>query len=479
VKVGKQVGGDVAKILRDFGNIEMPIHGRLELGRFLKQRGLIDNGGIGLQAMVGYVLRRFLPKDDAIRIGNWEAFCQQETVSATDEMGIYAAKDVDASRQVFEKGSSHPLVGIPLENPNNGDPVTLLSPDQRKKIADGTFLSLDGETATISITDVLVPNAKTSTHSNAETLKTLSNGIIPFDLSIPLDLLRTRAPFEKPKVNLNPLQNLQPVTATTVVLDEDTTVDSVQDIDFSDENMVDLAVTGLLEDRSPTGEVDNESLNFGEIVLTEVDQAPVMTEADKTLHSRVLGDVFHLLKYPRISKTHSLYHDFAIAYSNAVLVRVKEPKENLKRAFVRLGLDFDDMLKSHRKSVLKCCPAVIPAGQIVASSAKEVFQAYGPRKCSKTGLPLFNKTVWKQVAAQYKALKNGLYSDPPDVQLYREMGIHKTWGVPMYHTGRGTNSNEGTGHSSLVHTFNSFNCGPMFFCSILWQYAIRGNLKVK
>ncbi|KAJ3081415.1 hypothetical protein HDU99_005744 [Rhizoclosmatium hyalinum] len=160
-----------------------------------------------------------------------------------------------------------------------------------------------------------------------------------------------------------------------------------------------------------------------------------------------------------------LVHKLQALPSNLIALRLTE-----------LDLDFNEVLKSNRKDVLKCIPGVIPEASIVAKAWREVCETYGPRLDPKYG-PLFSKSNWKEASLGYKQLLSGQYSDPPGVQLYRKCGLHPIWKVPLYHCSRGTVSNEGTAHKQALDTFSSYNLGPMAFTSAMQQLAIRSSMR--
>ncbi|ORY51285.1 hypothetical protein BCR33DRAFT_846120 [Rhizoclosmatium globosum] len=461
IKVGKQVGGDVSKILRDYVGPKPTVVGTLELGRYLKERGLILKAGIGLQAIVAQVLKKYLSKDDTLRLSNWEQLTNNSPECE------YAAKDINASQQVFEVASKFPLVGAPLKNPQSGDKLSIFSMDKRRKVADGVFVAVRNHKAIVSITKVYVPSAKATGN---QTFGSLS---IPAEIDVEFSQLVTRSPVEKDPIVLGPTRQIAAEQQKPVFIDEETSIDSVVDEGFGDlaENE-DVSLTGLVnQPPQPTYNIDANSAAFGQQEFESI-----MSVEGETLYTLVIGDPFHLLKSIEVSKFHCLSYDFAVALANAVIVRLKEPKQALLKRFTELGLDYDQTLKSNRRDVLKCIPGVIQEASIVAKSWKEVCEIYGPQIDPKRG-PLFSKENWKQASNGYKALLSGQYSDPPGVQLYRKCGMHPIWKVPLLHCSRGTVSNEGTAHKQALDTFRSYNLGPMSFVGAMHQLAIRSSLK--
>lgn len=86
-KAGRNVGGDFNKISRDWKVVpESP----LELGRLCRERGLVENGAVGLEALTIAAVGQRLVKDAFVRASGWD----KELTAAQKD---YAAKDVWAS----------------------------------------------------------------------------------------------------------------------------------------------------------------------------------------------------------------------------------------------------------------------------------------------------------------------------------------------------------------------------------------------
>ena len=95
--VGKQIGGDVSHLNRDFENVNMQRESYLELGKLCKRRGLVENGGFSLKKLCKVVLHEDLPKDDSTpRLSNWKQ-------KLTEEQRQYAAMDVYAAYKILER----------------------------------------------------------------------------------------------------------------------------------------------------------------------------------------------------------------------------------------------------------------------------------------------------------------------------------------------------------------------------------------
>lgn len=90
VKAGRSVGGDFAKLQRDWNVACMS---SLELGSLCRTRGLVPKGNVGLAALCAEVLREQLPKNQDARLSRWDQPLNEQQM-------IYAAADAWASLRI-------------------------------------------------------------------------------------------------------------------------------------------------------------------------------------------------------------------------------------------------------------------------------------------------------------------------------------------------------------------------------------------
>ena len=133
-KAGRNVGGDAAKILRDW-NVQT--HGVVELGRLCRERGFVENGQASLAALVAAVLNERMPKDDGARFSAWDAG------ELSDEQKTYAALDAWASLVVTRAALLLPdrTMRLTAETALPGDKVDLVI--GKKTVASGEILPDD------------------------------------------------------------------------------------------------------------------------------------------------------------------------------------------------------------------------------------------------------------------------------------------------------------------------------------------------
>ena len=104
---GRQLGGDLAKIARDFTvpRVIEKVHsqGRIaELGLMGRKRGVVATGTAGLDKLAVITLNKALKKDPAVRLSEWSA------TALTPIQEEYAALDAIASLEVYDALESLP-----------------------------------------------------------------------------------------------------------------------------------------------------------------------------------------------------------------------------------------------------------------------------------------------------------------------------------------------------------------------------------
>ena len=105
------------------------------------------------------------------------------------------------------------------------------------------------------------------------------------------------------------------------------------------------------------------------------------------------------------------------------------------------------------------------------------MKTYGPLKDATSGKPLFNGKCWDAVKTLLEHLRNGYYSDPPDVPLFYEIGTDCD-GLRLYQCCCGTNDVEGGVHQNLIRYFVLFNVSPRRAINMILVYCVRHNMQV-
>ncbi|KAG2113631.1 hypothetical protein BD769DRAFT_1673635 [Suillus cothurnatus] len=170
--------------------------------------------------------------------------------------------------------------------------------------------------------------------------------------------------------------------------------------------------------------------------LAELISCAISIEVSE-IHSRVIGNIWHLMNQFKISLHHGLQRPFSFK-------KVKQ---------------------------------LVPPPETLAPHVAEVLQIYGPLKDAVTGQPLFNDSSWEKACAIIENIKMGYYSDPPSYSFYALIRTDK-YGLNVYRCSCGTNNVEGRIHQNIIRCFGSFNASPRLTVNLLCYYTLTHNLEV-
>jgi hypothetical protein len=137
-----------------------------------------------------------------------------------------------------------------------------------------------------------------------------------------------------------------------------------------------------------------------------------------------------------ISRRHSLRIRFQQAFWNTLLIPDEIDKKNIIAVLPKMNTTWEKMLAVNPDWLWVRCWCYAPSKDVLYRLLKELFECWGPVKCSKTGQPLFDKETWKKAKAVLHDVQLGWLSDPDDVPLYQEKG-HDGYGLQKYHCIRG------------------------------------------
>ena len=138
-KIGSAVKGDLTRIKKQFDQLaNQTSFTVIDLKDYVLRRGILQRKESGsLEALVGKVLGRYLPKDDVLRKND-----EWEELPLKPELLHYAALDVFASQLVFEEAIKvAPLDQVEINTPS-GTQVALLTQEGGSIIAYGRIASL-------------------------------------------------------------------------------------------------------------------------------------------------------------------------------------------------------------------------------------------------------------------------------------------------------------------------------------------------
>lgn len=170
--------------------------------------------------------------------------------------------------------------------------------------------------------------------------------------------------------------------------------------------------------------------------------------------------------------------DFIRRLRDAFLVFDPEDKANVERYLIASGTDWNSCLLSNSDFILKRVKRRIPPPDELLPVVKFLFEKYGPLRCSRTNLPLFDEQANQAAANILESIRLGHISDLVDgPALYTEKGLDKN-GLMLYKCSRGTNSVEGSCHTNIIRRSASYNASTRLTDAILADYRLFHNINV-
>ncbi|KAI7848068.1 hypothetical protein BDC45DRAFT_575247 [Circinella umbellata] len=431
LKTGKMVDGDLGKITRDFissftrnGEEQEYCQRGLELGSFCRDHGAISDGRMKLSRMCEVILGHKLPKEDALRLSNWN------TITLSTLQITSAALNALVPLQIYNAVHSRPVINQSVTKATPHGTYVSFHPGFSRRLAAYDVISeeqsqsynsivIDGNKISINIINDTNPAALIDSYNTSKPSETFDN--VPFlaEGSSSSSLLNSLSDN-----NLaNTVNNIEDYNGIAV----EAKVEEEQEDDA--ENNSD-------NNENPVLGIDEESMKFDH---EQMDQALQRSTSDADtndghVYSRVLKDVFHLIDSVYVSLKHGL---------------LKESKrEDSKKmgAFLNSnGRTWKQEMERNSDWLLKRVKRVVPPPQELIPIVPKLFENYGPLECSKTGHTQFTRANWKQAANVLEAIRLGHVSDPPGLSLYLHIATDKN-NSHIYKCFRGTNSVEGGIH---------------------------------
>ncbi|KAG6877083.1 hypothetical protein C0992_010900, partial [Termitomyces sp. T32_za158] len=489
-KIGVRINADLKRLFKDCGFTEkdQPFTSGIELGHLAKEKNIIAHAGVGLADLTSQVLRHFLPKDPSIRVSTaWD------TSELTDAQKTYAALDVYATWQIFSELNS---VAASAEAVTKATPVgtsvSLLSADRSTIVAHG-FISPDqpkklhevNVTKTrivITITSISVPGYIVSGSLMPSKQDT------PFT-SFPEPRFYLVCKLKHLQISKSPPRNCsEPPTQfrsnTSIIYSSEPSISAESGDDITNPldtdqpswyNEADIVSDG---DQDPAqSAMDQASMTYATLLDAIAQTLETRTSDSSLKRSSVFGDIWHLMHQFPISMQHGLRRPFARALRDAFFLYDEEDKSTIEAFLATKGVKWDTMLQYHPKWLFQRVKRLVPPPEELYPRVSQVFQAFGPLKDAKTGIPLFNERCWNIAKNALENVRRGYYSDPPGVILYYPRKRDK-FGLLRFRCCRGTNGIEGGIHQNIIRWFGSFNAAPDFAVELLRDYALYHNLKV-
>ena len=183
-KIGSAVKGDLTRIKKQFDQLSNQTSFTIiDLKEYVLRRGILQKNESGsLDSLVEKVLGLFLPKDDILRKND-----QWEALPLAPNLIHYAALDVYASHQIFEKATEMVPFDQVTYSTTSGSPVALLVHEggvvaAYGKVADLQPASLGGvrvqvptkSRMVVDIETVVIPSAAAILHLLPQSLSSFS-----------------------------------------------------------------------------------------------------------------------------------------------------------------------------------------------------------------------------------------------------------------------------------------------------------------
>jgi hypothetical protein len=426
-KLGRGVAGDLGKF-KYFGITGCT--GQQEIGTLCKDKDLVTNGHSSLSNLCGEVLGLYLPKVPQIRCGNWEASLLSE------EQKKYAALDAWVSLEMYNKCKSLPTVNVKVYESTTVGTLVSIHIDKGKKnssIAGYGYIQHKGTSSTA--------------HEDKE-----------------------KSPIKKTTVSMKLVKTLIPGFALDCYFPEVTLGD------FEENSVVHINRNYLF---TASSKRLSESSSTIQRIVEITDQTTESTNSSvSTIPSRILRDVFHVLDLIKVKLSHGMAKDFIRRLRDAFLVFDPLDKANVKSYLNSIGSDWKSHLLTNPDFVFKRVKRHIPPPEKLLHTVKFLFDKYGPLKCSKTNLPLFDEEAKRTAEKILASIELGHISDLTDgPPLYTEKGFDKN-GLMTYKCSRGTNSVEGSCHMNVIRRFASYNASTRLTDAVLADYRLYHNINV-
>ena len=490
-KVGVNITANLERLQKDLtpSSRSTPFAGQLEIGRMAYERHAALSATVGLPTPCQNILRRQIKQDPAICLSPIWA-----NMDLPSEFVVHAALEVYAMWSLYTTLTTVKLPKRVTSSTPAGTPVIMHAPDGRT-IARGVIaldrpVSFNGVNVTKSrvimiVQEVYVPGYLIS--------PTLSSSQAPTPLSAfgqpPFSILCQANHLETSPADAIIGNHLQPPGTIGSGLQEasETHLCSLDHAHFDPLSLdsppfvlkhepdFDFFSTADTEQPILGSMVDPTALTMINQMVIDIMQYDLSNQS--LTRSRFKGDIWHLFHQFNIPLSHGLRRPFARALSAAIFLADLNDKHAVGEVLNQKGISYESKLKSHPQWILSRVRRYVPPPEILFSRVAAVMKTYGPLKDATSGEPLFNGKCWDAVKNLLEHLRNGYYSDPPDVPLFYEIGTDRD-GLRLYRCCRGTNDVEGGVHQNLIRYFASFNVSPRRAINMILVYCVRHNMQV-
>lgn len=486
IKIGRNVGGDFAKLHRDFQqfNESSAKKSIIELGKLARIKGVVSTATASLAAITAAVFKQSLCKDQ--RYSEWS--CQTLTSAQLE----YAALDAHIALQIFSSLREENSILQPVTTSMPSDTlVTFLDITKKRAVAVGELVERPGSftiyhpdhpansrtytltdsRSLVKITNVLCPEYMVPYHQR--TLE--SFGDPPFDLLCGTMFLLTRSSGSITSNIGQPELNLLWSATRHLPSPESITVPAPPEASDNASHAHDI------DDPETTSSSDEED-------ISQFSYNPGYTQpsTSETITRRILADVWHVMNQllKTIPRSHTARAPFSIAFSDTMLIPDQDDVARIQGYIAKLPaarngklLTWDHIRQNNSEWLWARVRRYIPEPGLLYRLLKKLFDTWGPIRCSQTKAPLFSTQSHIQVVAILEKAKKGHISDPPGIPLY-VLRRHDSNGLPIYRCIRGTNSVEGSVHMVIRRVFGTLNGSVELSDSLLADWRHRHNIEI-
>ncbi|CAJ1958312.1 unnamed protein product [Cylindrotheca closterium] len=537
--VGNYVGGDIKRLGRDYHcEDEMKKVSVVNLGRYARDRDVVQSGTVRLDALVQICLGETMQKQASVRVSS-----KWEQPSLSQDQKKYAALDGIKSLEVYLYLRQKPDLSVRLSveearaglcidvAPLRGGALSMVA----TRCATGTLteqtydewevpsdMRLDTgqinkrryrvvNVCSVVAPHYIVPYVKKKESGGPVCLDDF--GAPPFFVILPLTMLKqhiesdTIRPFPNMNPNVNnmtgatggaipPAPIVPPAPPAPPRIMQNQLFD--QNETFTEEDTGQIGTMDQLDGDAETAAVnlsnkdvemlhkvcllgDKAALGNDLLACAHLDNAP---DKITDCFSAVVGDVFHLMDRMKIPTHHEFKKAFKVALRDSVLQWSPPELEEVKTAVKAKDGKTDDEIDADmyfNAAFWKACvPRRVLPPRLLYWRVRAVFVSFGGMIDSTSKKPLFNKTAWKKANNILKEILRGYYSDPPGYSFYstkfnkRGEPMVNAYGFDILSCRRGTNDVEST-HKLLLSIFGTWHIGLQMSDCLLRERRHRHN----
>ncbi|KAJ6490305.1 hypothetical protein C8R47DRAFT_1273319 [Mycena vitilis] len=502
----------------------------LDLGKYAKLKGVLDDASVSLHALTGTVLER------SFIIPPFTPYPWAADISPGNAEFLFA--ETDCLWQIFISLRHRDSLGLPLlaiQAAKDGQLVTLMQ--SCKPIAEGLIvghhpgyldavMDMAGNTKRLNVSltrslividKVLVPGAIHSLHG--QTIEWIFNH--GARAVVTTSQLHTRGQISPAVVNAVARAFAVPAPASS--FDDSIEFPLTKSVEFEhwSEDMLDDSGNGS-DDESETDsdsgseeDLHSNELVFGllnpnamlnpdamdgiepywssgfndddvspDVLMENLNNTFSLLENSEILPTRVLDDAFHFMDrlLRLLSKKHSAFKAFAHDFSEAIFIRDQSDEAAVRAVLEKYGVDWEYAKRAKAKALNRRIRRYIPRREVLLQRLQKLFDGYADIQCSTkkskgTSAAFFSDEAKEMVKHLLDTVRKGYLSDPPGISLYYLMGKDRD-GLKIYRTTRGTNSVEGGFHMAVRRIFGSLRASPELAECLLINWILRRNKRV-